>query len=175
MQRPLRHPARCRDPARANRRRHRDSDRPIGAGGDRRARGIDTNAVVAATAKLTLEQSWKPDLDVAFHPGDALVRTVTRTATDIPALAMRELALPAPDGVGVYVDAPVSDDKNNRGTITGNRIDRATYVFETAGAFELPVVDQPWWNLSDTQAENATGGAAAEFREFPIFTTFSCG
>jgi hypothetical protein len=122
--------------------------------------GLDANAVVVATEKLTLAQSWKPDPGGAFHPGDALVRTITRTATDIPALAMRDLAFPAPDGVRVYVDAPVSQDQSDRGTITGKRVDRATYVFEKAGTFELPAVTQPWWNLADKQAENAAGAAA---------------
>jgi hypothetical protein len=122
--------------------------------------GIDANAVVVATEKLTLEQIWKPDPAGPFHPGDALVRTITRTATDIPALAMRDLAFPAPAGVRVYVDAPVSQDQSNRGTITGKRIDRATYVFEKAGTFDLPAVDQLWWNLADKQVEKATGKAA---------------
>ena len=122
--------------------------------------GLDANAVVVATEKLTLEQSWKPDPAVAFHPGDALVRTITRTATDIPALAMRDLAFPAPGGLRVYVDAPVSQDQTDRGTITGKRVDRATYVFEKAGTFELPAVTQPWWNLADKQANSAVGAAA---------------
>jgi len=122
--------------------------------------GIDANAIVVATEKLTLEQNWKPDPNGAFHPGDALVRTITRTTTDVPAMAMRDLAFSAPDGVRVYLDAPVSQDQSNRGTITGKRIDRATYVFEKAGTFDLPAVNQPWWNLADKQAENATGKAA---------------
>ncbi|MFI5410624.1 hypothetical protein [Kaistia sp. UC242_56] len=121
--------------------------------------GIDANAVVVATDKLTLEQSWKPDPAGPFHPGDALVRTITRTAADIPALAMRDLAFTAPAGVRVYVDAPVSQDQSNRGTITGKRIDRATYVFEKAGTFDMPAVGQPWWNLAEKQAETATGMA----------------
>ncbi|BCP52665.1 hypothetical protein K32_12820 [Kaistia sp. 32K] len=121
--------------------------------------GIDANSLVVATEKLTLEQSWMPDPAGTFHPGDALVRTITRTATDIPALAMRDLAFPAPDGVRVYVDAPVSQDQSERGTITGRRVDKVTYVFEKAGSFALPAVAQPWWNLADKQAESATSAA----------------
>jgi hypothetical protein len=122
--------------------------------------GIDANSLVVATEKLTLAQSWKPDPAGPFHPGDALIRTITRTATDIPALAMRDLAFPAPDGVRIYVEAPVSQDHSDRGTITGRRVDKVTYVFEKAGTFALPDVTQPWWNLADKQAESATGAAA---------------
>ncbi|MCX5578586.1 hypothetical protein [Kaistia terrae] len=134
--------------------------------------GIDAKDVVVATDTLTLEQSWKPEPGTALHVGDALVRTITRTATDVPALAMRDLAFPAPDGVRVYVDAPASQDQSNRGTITGKRIDRVTYVFEKAGTFDLPAVDQPWWNLADKQAETATGkGATATVKAGPAPTT----
>jgi hypothetical protein len=122
--------------------------------------GIDADAVVVATEKLTLDQSWKPDPKGAFHAGDALVRTITRTAADIPALAMRDLAFTAPDGVRVYVDDPVSQDQSERGAITGKRVDRVTYVFEKAGSFAIPEVTQPWWNLADKAADQATGAAA---------------
>lgn len=123
-------------------------------------KGIDAKGVVVATKKLTLEQSWNPEPGKPLHAGDALVRTITRTATDIPALAMRDLAFTAPEGVRVYVDTPQNLDRTDRGTITGKRIDRATYVFEEAGNFVLPAVTQPWWNLADKQAERASGKAA---------------
>jgi len=123
-------------------------------------KGIDAKGVVVATEKLTFRQGWNPEPGKPLHAGSALVRTITRTATDIPALAMRDLVFAAPDGVRVYVDAPQSLDQSERGTITGKRIDRATYVFEKAGTFVLPAVTQPWWNLADKQIENATGKAA---------------
>ncbi|WEK49679.1 MAG: hypothetical protein P0Y66_18535 [Candidatus Kaistia colombiensis] len=122
--------------------------------------GIDANTVVVATEKLTLGQNWNPEPGQALHAGDALVRTITRTAADIPALAMRDLVFAAPDGVRVYVDAPQNQDQSERGTITGKRVDRATYVFEKAGTFALPAVSQPWWNLAGKQAETASGAAA---------------
>ncbi|WP_336800398.1 hypothetical protein [Kaistia sp. MMO-174] len=123
-------------------------------------KGIDAKGVVVATEKLTLEQSWNPEPAKPLHAGDALVRTITRTATDIPALAMRDLSFDAPEGVRVYVDTPQNLDRSDRGTITGKRIDRATYVFEKAGSFALPAVKQPWWNLAGKQAETASGKAA---------------
>jgi len=123
-------------------------------------KGIDANSVVVATEKLTLQQSWNPEPGKVVNAGDALVRTITRTATDVPALAMRDLAFAAPDGVRVYVDAPQNLDQSERGTITGKRIDRATYVFEKAGTFALPAVTQPWWNLADKEAETASGKGA---------------
>jgi len=116
---------------------------------------VDPSQPVIATSKLTLDEQWAPNPNTAFKAGDALVRTVTRTAEDVPSLAMRDLAFTAPEGVRVYRDAPQSEDKIDRGMLTGRRVDRATYVFETAGTFQLPAVSQPWWDLDESRLQTA--------------------
>jgi hypothetical protein len=116
---------------------------------------VDPSQPVIATGKLTLDEQWAPNPNTAFKAGDALMRTVTRTAEDVPSLAMRDLAFAAPEGVRVYRDAPRSEDKIDRGALTGRRVDRVTYVFETAGAFRLPPVTQPWWDLGAGRLETA--------------------
>ena len=45
-------------------------------------------------------------------------------------MAMLDLAFAAPPGVRVYVDPPQTDDRVERGDLTGRRTDRVTYVFE---------------------------------------------
>jgi hypothetical protein len=62
----------------------------------------------------------------------------------------------APPGVRVYVDPPQSDDRQDRGTVTGRRIDKATYVFEAGGRFTLAGLAQPWWNLEARRLETPT-------------------
>lgn len=91
-----------------------------------------------------------------FKAGDALVRTVTREAGDVPAMAMPALPFAAPDGVRVYLDPPRSEDRQDRGVVTGRRIDRATYVFEAGGRFTLAGLAQPWWNLQAARLAAAT-------------------
>jgi len=120
--------------------------------------GVDPSQPVIATGNLTLDEQWAPNPNAAFKAGDALVRTITRTAEDVPSLAMRDLVFAAPDGVRVYRDAPQSEDKIDRGTLTGRRVDRVTYVFETAGTFRLPAVSQPWWDLGAGRLQTAAGG-----------------
>ncbi|HLG48382.1 MAG TPA: hypothetical protein VKY24_19210 [Reyranella sp.] len=113
--------------------------------------GVDAGAPVIATTQVTLQERWSPAPKGPFKAGDALVRTVTREADDVPAMAMPPLSFAAPNGVRVYVDPRQSDDRQDRGTVTGRRVDRATYVFEAGGRFELAGLRQPWWDLEARQ------------------------
>ena len=118
--------------------------------------GVDATQPLIATTRATLEEQWTPAPTKALKAGDALVRTVTREAEDVPAMAMPALAFPAPAGVRVYVEPPQSEDRQNRGAVTGRRIDKVTYVFEAGGRFTLPGVAQPWWDLEARRLHDET-------------------
>ena len=109
--------------------------------------GVDASGPVIASTRVTAVQTWAPDPATGLAPGGAIVRTITREAADVPALGMPELTFATPDGVRAYVDPPVSADRIDRGAVTGHRTDKVTYVFERAGAFDLPALSQPWWDL----------------------------
>ena len=109
--------------------------------------GVDATQPLIATTRATLNEQWSGAPTSALKAGDALVRTITREADDVPAMAIPALAFPAPEGVRVYVDPPQGEDRQNCGAVTGRRIDKVTYVFETGGRFALPGVVQPWWDL----------------------------
>ncbi|GGF58756.1 hypothetical protein GCM10007301_18070 [Azorhizobium oxalatiphilum] len=120
--------------------------------------GVDPSGAVVATRTLTLTQSWQPSPAGHFKAGDAVVRIITRTAEDIPGLAMRDVAFEAPEGVRVYADPPDISDRSNRGVVTGQRVDRVTYVFERGGTVNLPSLTQPWWDLSSGTLKHADAG-----------------
>ncbi len=133
--------------------------------------GVDPTRPVVATDSLTLEEQWQPIPSGPFKAGDAIVRTITRVASDIPGMAMLDLSFTAPQGVRVYVDPPQSADQVSRGAITGRRTDRVTYVFEAGGSFVIPEVVQPWWDLSANRLRRATGGGvtiAVEAAPVPV-------
>jgi hypothetical protein len=113
--------------------------------------GVDPAQPLIATTQATLTEKWSPAPQVPFKAGDALVRTVTREASDVPAMAMPNFVFAAPEGVRVYVDPPQSEDRQGRSAITGRRVDRATYVFESSGRFALAGLAQPWWDLEARQ------------------------
>jgi hypothetical protein len=115
--------------------------------------GLDSSGPIVASSEVTVKERWDPPESTAgFHVGDALVRLVIRQAADVPGLALAALAFPAPDGVRAYVDPPVIEDSVERGAVTGLRTDRVVYVFERPGAYTLPGLVQPWWNLDSRSA-----------------------
>lgn len=129
--------------------------------------GVDPSQPVVATRGLTLTEQWAPPPTGAFRAGDAIVRTITRSAESVPGLAMRDLAFPAPDGARAYADTPEIDDHSNRGAITGRRTDRVTYVFERGGPVRLPAVAQPWWDLASRTMKTAQAPGATITVEAP--------
>jgi hypothetical protein len=122
--------------------------------------GVDPSRPLVATRELVLEQRWQPEPTGKVKAGDALVRSITRQAADIPGMAMLDLAFPAPPGVRVYVEPPQIDDRVERGDLTGRRTDRVTYVFERGGSFPIDAVVQPWWDLSGGRLRQAAGQGA---------------
>lgn len=110
--------------------------------------GVESSQPVVATRHFTLVEQWAPGPKGPLKAGDAIVRTITRTADGVPGLAMRDLVFAAPEGIRTYADPPDIDDHSDRGVVTGRRVDRVTYVFEHGGRFVLPAVTQPWWDLA---------------------------
>ena len=85
-----------------------------------------------------------PDL---FMVGDAVKRTIVLSAADISGMAFTPLVYPAINGLGIYTSKPAVEDRSNRGTLTGERKETVTYVFEKQGAYELPEIVITWRDL----------------------------
>lgn len=119
--------------------------------------GIDPSGPVLVADSVSVSETWSPEPQGRqFRVGDAVVRTIQRQAAGVPALGMAEFRFEAPDGVRVYVDPAVIEDRSNRGSVDGHRTDKATYVFEKPGTAALPALAQPWWSLADRQARTET-------------------
>jgi hypothetical protein len=119
--------------------------------------GIDPLGPVLVADAVRVTQSWSPDPGgQPAKVGGAITRTIERQADSVPALGMAEFQFAAPEGVRVYIDPPVVDDRTNRGNVEGHRTDKVTYVFEKAGRYMLPALVQPWWSLADRQARQET-------------------
>lgn len=124
--------------------------------------GIDPSGPVLAAPNVKVSQSWSRDPgSTTFKVGDVVTRVIRRQAADVPALGMAEFHFTAPDGVGVYPDTPVIDDKIFRGSVEGVRTDKVTYVFEKPGTYALPDLSQPWWNMVTRQARSETLAGAS--------------
>lgn len=119
--------------------------------------GVDASGPVLVSDRVEATQVWSPDGGLKpVAAGGAIVRIIHRLAADTPAMAMADFSFVAPPGVRVYADAPVSDDRVNRGDVAGRRTDKVTYVFEKPGRYALPALIQPWWNPQQREAQSLT-------------------
>jgi len=110
--------------------------------------GMDPSRPAIASTRVTLTDSWDPANAKLMRIGDAIVRVIKREADDTPSLAFAPLDAGALEGVRAYADQPLSEDRVERGRLTGERTDRIIYVLERPGDYLLPPVSQIWWDLS---------------------------
>jgi len=99
-----------------------------------------------STADLTANQNWTPEIDSPVV-GDALKRTITLRAEDVSGMAFAPISHNRTEDLGIYPGEPEVDDRFARGDLTGTRIETVTYVFERAGAFEIPDLEFSWWDV----------------------------
>lgn len=112
--------------------------------------GGRADALTVTTRSFSLESSWSrvlpEDGPLSLQTGDALTLEVRRRAADLPAMVFEPLPLPSIEGLGVYPAAPEVNDRVNRGEVTGERIERITFVCERAGRYEIPEWRFQWWD-----------------------------
>lgn len=113
-----------------------------------------------AADRLTLDQKIDGTPE-AMAPGDALVRTITVSIDNAPALMIPDVLDTQGDlaGLSVYPENPVLEESDNRGVITGKRTSSVTYVASSGGSYSLPEVTLQWFNLSSGAIETATAPA----------------
>ena len=89
--------------------------------------------------------------------GDHISRVITVQAQGAQAMLIPPPASPDVPGLKAYRSEPVLTQlSDSRGRfLGGQRVDRIDYVVERAGAYALPDVELPWWNLTTKQADRA--------------------
>ena len=135
------------------------------------------SADVLTASRFVLEQTLEPEPE-GLKVGDALRRTLTMRADDVPGMLLPPVTLSAPEGMRPYPDAPRVEDEHDRGTLQGLRVQSTSWILEREGDFVLPEIRVAWWNLEagaweEAVAESVTftvapnpdavlGGTAAE-------------
>ncbi|MDR6951172.1 hypothetical protein J2X65_000520 [Ancylobacter sp. 3268] len=129
--------------------------------------GVDVSQPVVATRRLVLGEQWDPMPGARFKAGDAVVRTITRSAEDVSGLAMRDLAFAAPEGVRVYADPPGGEPRG--GSAAGGAVRPASGSRPSGsrspagmgpGGF-TPAAGRPRRSSPAVPAGRGAGGAAA--------------
>jgi len=96
---------------------------------------------------LTAEEKWSPAPTATAHTGDAFVRTITFRADDVPGMAFPPFTVEKIPGLGIYPKPPQVTDHEDRGTLTGKRVETISYVCEQPGRLVIPAARFTWWDL----------------------------
>jgi hypothetical protein len=107
--------------------------------------GVDDPTGLVTTTELTLKVEVSPDPG-KLKVGDALTRTVTRTAPSVSGMAFAPMPTPVIPGVAVYPKPPEVDDRSNRGKLVGMRTESTTYVLQQEGKLTIPGIEFEWWD-----------------------------
>jgi hypothetical protein len=130
---------------------------------------------LVSTTQLSANQQWNP-VNGASKVGDALQRTVTLQAEDVSGMAFAPLAYADLPGVGIYPAGPEVSDSADRGSLSGRRSETVTYVFERAGAVQIPDIQLTWWNVSTEELETITlPGRELEIAPGPVGSAGASG
>ena len=107
--------------------------------------GVDDPTGLVTTTDLTLKVEVSPE-PRALKVGDALTRTVTRTAPDVSGMAFTPMPSAVIPGVAAYPKPPEVDDRSNRGELVGKRVESTTYVLQQDGKLTIPGFEFQWWD-----------------------------
>lgn len=107
--------------------------------------GVQDASRLITAPNCSLTGSWSPQ-GAEFKVGDAVTRTVVMSADNVSGMAFAPVRFVAPEGVAAYPNEPDVRDRSDRGSLKGQRIESAVYVFQRAGEYELPAVTFEWWN-----------------------------
>lgn len=98
------------------------------------------------SADLKVEESWKPEPGKTAKAGDAFVRTLVWSASDVPGMAFPPFTAEPIAGLGIYPAEPIVDDKADRSSVLGQRTDAVTYVCKAGGIASIPALTLRWWD-----------------------------
>ncbi len=115
-------------------------------------KGAEGLAAFISTSKFDATERWDPE-DAKPRVGDAISRTISRSADDILGLGFPPLGLVEIDGVGIYPESPEINDQAYRGDISGERIEKVVYTFDREGSVTIPGHVIPWFDLADQQVK----------------------
>ncbi len=107
--------------------------------------GVIDPALLVTTTDFSLKVTVTPE-PAELKVGDALTRTVTRTADAVSGMAFAPLPLTNIEGVAAYPKTPEVDDRSNRGELTGTRVESVSYVLQRPGRVTIPGVVLQWWD-----------------------------
>ncbi|NJN47633.1 MAG: protein BatD, partial [Candidatus Competibacteraceae bacterium] len=122
-------------------------------------------AGLVTTSRFELKIDWQPQ-PTSLKVGDALTLTVQRRAANVPGAAIPPFEHATVDGLTAYPTEPEINDSTARGDLTGERIDKVTYVLQKAGDYQVPGNTLHWFDPK-TETLHSQDIAPLEFTVAP--------
>jgi len=126
---------------------------------------------LVSTESFSATQTWSTDA-TELKVGDALKRKITLTADNVSGMAFKPLSYPPIKGLGIYPAEATVGDKRDRGSLSGQRSEEVTYIFEATVAAKVPALEFVWWDLKNQELKKivlegrtvkVTGGSVASY------------
>lgn len=108
--------------------------------------GVPAGQFLISSADLTVKETWQPEPGSTAKPGDAFVRILEWSASDVTGMAFPPLDPEPVAGLGLYPSDPAVNDTWNRGSLQGGRTDKVTYVVKSSGQTVIPGRRISWWD-----------------------------
>lgn len=112
--------------------------------------GVSPGAGVVSTSGFELSYEWTPapgsEGVTSANTGDAITLVITRRAEGISGMLLDPLPVFTTDGLRAYPEAPVVNDRVDRGSLTGERVDAVTWMLEETGNYQWPEIRFQWWD-----------------------------
>ena len=105
-----------------------------------------------ATTRFEVNEHYDKSFD-DLKPGDAVVRSISMSVDDLPAMMLPDIVVDNLPGIAVYPKPPRLEDTVNRGNYLAERTQVITYVFEKSGDYQLQKQTFYWWNLETQSIE----------------------
>ena len=103
---------------------------------------------------LQLTELWSEN-PPRFVVGEPITRTLMIKGEGITAAQLPDLRTDTLDGVKQYPDQPALNDIESDSGITGASVQKVALIPVSAGKFELPAIEVPWWNVKTKKREVA--------------------
>ncbi|MCP4257494.1 MAG: protein BatD [Planctomycetes bacterium] len=116
--------------------------------------GVEDVHGLISTTNIKANQKWEPKQQ-KFKVNDTIKRIIDMSGQDISGMAFTPVRFKSSKMVKVYPAEPRVDDSYDRGTLSGKRVETATYVFVSEGKVELPKIIIPWWDLQNKKLQQA--------------------
>lgn len=108
--------------------------------------GMPADVALVSSRDLAVTETWHPEPQRNAKTGDAFVRTLIWSASDLPGMAFPPFKPEPIAGLGIYQADPVVEDHEERGELLGRRQDRMTYVCKAGGHIVIPALTLRWWD-----------------------------